>query len=195
MEFIMKVLFLADQPQRIKSQINLAIRLSKKNIKITFVIACNIDKSELEKLISEKIKVIHLFNKNVNNLRKDKKKNRALKSIFTKTSIGQIGYVCFLSVRMFKLLRIAKQILEKEMPDVIFTNGDRNGVSLEQAFLKTSKSLNIKSIVPYMAIISNGISIRLNNPDFYINTIFDKLIFNFFKCVRRKVDNKTIVFL
>ncbi len=194
----MKILIVADQPQRFLSQVNFALALSKKhNIYITFIIACQIKEVNIMKLHSSKsIELVRLFDNKIS--KKPKQKNDILtflKKYVINNSLGQIGYFLYLFIKIYKIYITANAQIKSIQPDVVIVNGDRSAVSYEQAFLKCSKKHNIITIAPYTAMISDGIPLRMNHRDIYsIITLFDKIVFKFFDYTIKIVEGNVITF-
>ncbi|MFK7779728.1 MAG: hypothetical protein QM490_01150 [Candidatus Gracilibacteria bacterium] len=188
---------MADQPQRVRSQINLINSLLNQGINnIVFIIACQIKEDELLRI--EKIKKIFLVKQlnAKNSTQLIQNKNKSLLKYFVKnTSIGQLVYMFLLSIKMFNLLKIANKIIKNEKPNILFVNGDRGGVSFEQSFLIAAIKNNVKSVVPYTSTISNGLSLRFADISNYSKkTFLDLLVFKFFSNITKRVKNKTILF-
>jgi hypothetical protein len=195
----MKVLILADQSQRIRSQINLLKELCKKrrNIVITLIVDCiNEDKVFQSIQNLKNVNIIYIIpSKKLNKDDKGLKKKGILHKFIKYTSVGQFFYFFIQFVKMFRYVKKADTIITHEKPDVIILNGDRRSVSLEQAFLKKSIQKSIRTIIPYTCVMSNGISIRLLDINsFRIKTLFDKFVFNFFRHITKKVENEEIIF-
>lgn len=195
----MKILILADQRQRLRSQINLIKQLIKYDLKlkVTIIVACENIESDFTKILNHNnIEVIYLIKQKLNLSEKnfESKKNK-FNLLIKHTTIGQIFYSFILSIKMFKYLKIAEKYILMIKADVLLVNGDRMGVSLEQAFLKMSKKYGIRSIVPYASVISSGISLRMASLDLYlVKTLLDKILFKNMKNQTKNIDGKVIKF-
>lgn len=195
----MKILVIADQRQRLRSQINLVNQLIQHDptIKVNIIVACENIESDFIQIIDYKnIKIIYII-KQKSNLYSEKTEN--IKSKFNllikHTTIGQIFYTFILLIKMFHYLKIAEKFILIIKPDILLVNSDRMGVSIEQAFLKISKKYGIKSIVPYSSVISNGISLRFSLLRFYsVQTLLDKIVFRLLKNQTKNVDGQIIKF-
>jgi hypothetical protein len=199
----MKILVLADQRQRLRSQINLVEQLIKYDPKlsVTIIVACEYTESDFTRILNyNNIEIIYLFKQKINISSKNiiDKKNKInffVKKFIKNTTIGQIFYAFVLALKMISYLRIAEKYITLIKPDILLVNSDRMGVSLEQAFLKKSKKYAIKSIVPYTSVISNGISLRLASLNLYsVQTILDKILFKILKNQTKNIDGKIIKF-
>lgn len=188
-----RILFLADQSQRIRSQLNLIKQLLEKQdtLDITLFITCEVD----EKLLTNlgKVKVINLHKKST--LSKTVKQNNFLYKFIKDSSIGQITHTIILLQKMRKYYLLAKKYVDDISPDILFLNGDRAAVSFEQAFLKIAAKKNIKTIVPYTSVISDGVSLReLHYSKYSKKTILDQIVFYFYKGITKTLDDKTLLF-
>ena len=195
----MKILVLADQSQRIRSQINFIKELIKheNEWKIELLVACQSIKDDFLPIESyENVKILYLISPSERLINtKSISKKKKLYNILRTNSLGQIVLFCFQFINMIKSIKVSKKYIFEFKPDILLINGDRRGVSLEQAFLKIATENGIKSISPYTSVISSGLQIRLKNIDeFSINTIFDKIVFKFFKNLIKEVKDKKIVF-
>lgn len=188
-----KILFLADQPQRLQQQTSFIHQLLKIKypLKITLLIACEVDERLLANL--SEIKVINLFKKNT--FSKKVKQNTFLYKFIKDSLIGQIIHTIVLLKKMRKYLLVAKRYIDDISPDIIFLNGDRAAVSFEQAFLKIAFQKNIKTIVPYTSVISDGVSLReLHYCKHIKKTILDQVVFYFYKNITKTVKDRTLLF-
>jgi hypothetical protein len=190
---------LADQRQRLQSQLNLAEQLIKydSKLEVTIMVACDTIESDFTKVLNcNSIEIIYIVKQKNNLSNKNIVGKKSKISVFIKnTSIGQVSYVFVLAIKMISYLKIADKYIKIIKPDILFVNGDRMGVSLEQAFLKKSKKYSIKSIVPYTSVISNGISLRLASLNLYsVQTTLDKILFKILKTQTKNIDGKTIKF-
>lgn len=195
----MTIFILADQSQRLRSQINLLQQLlnEKDNFQFVLFVSCeNIEKDFKEVRDFKNLEIIYFKRSTIDYSKKDVKKEKNIfYNLIKHTTIGEISYVLIQYIKMKKYLKIAENYISKYNPDTLFVNGDRGSISLEQAFLKVANNNKIKSIVPYSSVISNGISLRMSNINSYLNrTLFDKLIFSIFPYTTKIVGNKQIVF-
>jgi len=195
----LKILILADQRQRLKSQINLVEQLIKYDFKleVTFIVACENIESDFKKILNyNNIKIIYIIRQknNLSNKSSVSKKSK-INLLIKHTTIGQISYSFVLAIKMFSYLRIAEKYITIIKPDILLVNSDRRGVSLEQAFLKMSKKYVIRSIIPYTSVISNGISLRLASFNCYsIQTMLDKILFKILKNQTKNINGNIIKF-
>ena len=192
-----RILIISDQPQRLFSQITFAIALTKYGYNIAFVFAEEYDMNYQIKLKENKIHVFHFKDKKeTKNHVESEYRNNYIKRKVKKNSVIQVVLLFLYLLKFNRFLQYAKGIIDEYKPHVIILNGDRSGVSLEQAFLKQAKRRGIKTLMPYNSVISNGITFRLNNSyeEFKIVSLFDKLIFWKFPFLKKSTDDNEIVF-
>jgi hypothetical protein len=197
----MKILILADQNQRLRSQVNFAFELSRnKDVDIMFLVACPAsteDLSLIEDIPSVKVKylVSPIQKASVKNSQAIDTKKSRIRKLVRGFSLIQIAYLLILIRKLFKVKALAKGILTEYSPSVLVVNGDRGGVSFEQVFLKEASIRNIKKVVPYSSVISDGLSLREKNiEDFTVRTLFDRLVFHFTNNLTKEVCGRRIFF-
>lgn len=195
----MKILILADQRQRLRSQINLIEQLIKYDpkVQVNIIVACESIESDFTKILNyNNIKIIYLIKQRINLSEKNFESKKSKISLLIKnTTMGQISYSFVLAIKMFRYLKVADKYMTTIKPDILLVNSDRMGVSLEQAFLKMSKKYAIRSIAPYTSVISNGISLRFASFNSYsIKTVLDKILFKILKNQTKNIDGKIIKF-
>lgn len=186
-----KVLFIADQPQRISGQIQFARKLQVQGFETSFVLSSKINPAIVSQLDQWQIShsTVTDFFGNMANAGTTESEVTArtsfiglIKATVKKYTLAQVPLYLVSAYKFKKLIAQSRQTLARERPYILMTNGDRAGLSLEQSFLIAASQLSIRSIVPFTSIISDGLLYRVKNPQqFLLNSGISKRLYNRFE--------------